>query len=142
MNYMSEDKTPKLSSSIKKELQVETRLTYSKLIWPIVSVLLVIGVGYYLFITYELEKAKKNNIEIVNPEDKIKNKPEVKSEEAVPTPAATAPATEDYTVKDGDTLGSIAMTDGGLTSADIIAVNPGLVAESLQIGQVIKIPKK
>jgi len=150
------DKKPKLSSSIKKELKLETQLTFGKMLWPVVSLILAIAVSGYLYSVYKSEKTKKE-IKSSSPEEKIQNKPEVKEgeeSEAEKTdqkkeedldlskiPPVPQPTTEDYTVVDGDTLGAIA-TAKGVTTDEILAANPGLVAESLQIGQVIKIPKK
>lgn len=55
-----------------------------------------------------------------------------------PTPAPT-PTVTDYTVQAGDTWSSIANANG-MTSANLMKYN-GATSESLQIGQVIKIPK-
>ncbi len=56
-----------------------------------------------------------------------------------PTPATTqAPAT--YTVKAGDTLGAIA-AQFNTTVAAMLAANPGITANSIQIGLVLKIPQ-
>jgi len=56
-----------------------------------------------------------------------------------PTPAAAQGLTT-YTVKSGDTLGAIA-GQFNTTVAAIVAANPGLSADSLQIGVVLKIPQ-
>lgn len=149
------NKKPKLSTSIKKELRLETRLTFGKVLWPVLSLVLAIAVSGYLFTVYKSEKTRKE-IQSSNPEDKIQNKPEVKEEESmtdkqegqreedldlskIPTPPQ--PQYENYTVEEGDTLGAIASAKG-VTVDEILAANPGLVAESLQIGAIIKIPKK
>lgn len=55
---------------------------------------------------------------------------------AIPIPTAT-PST--YIVAAGDTLGTIA-EQFGLQLRDIQAANPGVVSESLSIGQTLKIP--
>src|SRR5262245_16000620 len=55
---------------------------------------------------------------------------------AIPIPTAT-PST--YTVTAGDTLGTIA-EQFGLQLRDIQAANPGVLSESLSIGQLLKIP--
>lgn len=46
-----------------------------------------------------------------------------------------------YTVKSGDYLGKIAKSNG-ITIADILAVNPGLNADKINIGQVLNLPGK
>lgn len=46
-----------------------------------------------------------------------------------------------YTVKSGDYLGKIAQANG-ITIADILAVNPGLNADKINIGQVLNLPGK
>lgn len=46
-----------------------------------------------------------------------------------------------YTVKSGDYLGKIAQANG-ITIADILAVNPGLNADKINIGQVLNLPSK
>ena len=56
-----------------------------------------------------------------------------------PTPAPTQGPTT-YTVKSGDTLGAIA-AQFNTTVAAIVAANPGLSPDSLQIGLVLKIPQ-
>lgn len=162
---MSEDKKPKLSSAIKKELQIETKFTIGRILWPLFTILIFAFVGYYLFTVYGREKGKTEVFDTKTPEEKIENRPDITDEQrekerleaeeaakkaaeaeqaATTAPAATettTPTTTNYTVEEGDTLGAIA-TANGLTIAEVTAVNPGLVAENLQIGQVIKIPKK
>lgn len=159
---MSEDKKPKLSNAIKKELQIETKLTVGRVLWPIFTIIIFLLASFYLFKVYTKGKGTSAIMETRSPEEKIESKPDITQEQldkekadaeaaakaaATPTPATTAPATTtpaptttDYTVKDGDTLSGIAATIG-ISSSDIIAINPGLVAEELQVGQVIKIPK-
>lgn len=46
-----------------------------------------------------------------------------------------------YTVKSGDYLGKIAQANG-IKIADILAVNPGLNADKINIGQVLNLPGK
>ena len=58
---------------------------------------------------------------------------------ASPSPGATqGPAT--YTVKSGDTMSGIA-AQFNTTVAALLAANPGVSADSLQIGTVLKIPQ-
>lgn len=56
---------------------------------------------------------------------------------AVASPTGTAPKT--YTVKAGDNLGAIAVANGTTVEA-ILALNPGVTPETLQIGAVLKLP--
>lgn len=163
INHMSEDKKPKLSSTIKKELQIETKLTVGRILWPIFTIIIFILASLYLYKVYVKGKETAGLVETKSPDEKIESKPDITQEEldkekadaeaaeaakvqeaaqaAAPAPAAPVATTEDYTVKDGDTLSGIAATIG-ISSADIVAVNPGLVAEELQVGQIIKVPKK
>ncbi|PIZ00713.1 hypothetical protein COY62_01295 [bacterium (Candidatus Howlettbacteria) CG_4_10_14_0_8_um_filter_40_9] len=160
---MSEDKKPKLSNAIKKELQIETKLTVGRVLWPIFTIILFLLASFYLFKVYTKSKGTSAIMETKSPEEKIENKPDITQEQIdkekadaeaaakaaetpAPTPAVAAPVvtpaatTTDYTVKEGDTLSGIAATIG-ISSADIVAVNPGLVPENIQVGQVIKLPK-
>lgn len=90
-------------------------------------------------------------------EEKIQTPPVVKDGEEVPAPAtvtpvtptpatvtpvapATSPATT-YTVKEGDTMSSIANANG-MTSAALASFNGITDPNSLQIGQVLKIPAR
>ncbi len=54
-------------------------------------------------------------------------------------PPTARPAPRTYTVQAGDYLNTIAARYG-VTSAQIVAVNPGLSSDNLQIGQVIRLP--
>lgn len=62
---------------------------------------------------------------------------------AVPSGTAatspTAAGTKSYTVQSGDTLSGIA-ANNGVTLAALQAANPGVTAETLQIGAVLTIP--
>lgn len=59
---------------------------------------------------------------------------------ASPSAAAGTQSPTTYTVKSGDTLGAIA-GQFNTTVAAMVAANPGLSADSLQIGTVLKIPQ-
>lgn len=61
-----------------------------------------------------------------------------------PEAASAAPSGGEYTVKKGDTLGSIALSElGSKTRAkEIQDANPGIDSRSLRIGQKLKIPGK
>lgn len=149
-------KKPKLSDDLNKELQLETRLTFGKVIWPISSLILAVVIGVYLYGVYQTEKNTLDAGAIKNPSDKIESKPEIDPDEeeeeeapaetptpAEPTPApepAPAPQYEEYVIVEGDTLGAVA-SSYGVTLEALLAVNPGVVAENIQIGQKINIPQ-
>ncbi|AYP68608.1 N-acetylmuramoyl-L-alanine amidase precursor [Exiguobacterium phage vB_EalM-132] len=58
-------------------------------------------------------------------------------------PATTSTAkTTDYTIKAGDTLWAIASRLSWVEVPDLLAINKGLKADSLTVGQKIKIPAK
>ncbi|PWH11943.1 MAG: hypothetical protein DDG60_15820 [Anaerolineae bacterium] len=56
---------------------------------------------------------------------------------STPLPISTTPTT--YTIQAGDTLLEIARRFG-VALADLLAANPGIVPETLRVGQVIQIP--
>lgn len=63
---------------------------------------------------------------------------------ATTTTSTTLPATTTtwlgvYTVQSGDTLGNIAKALG-LRLADLVAYNPGINPDRIDVGQVIKVP--
>jgi LysM repeat protein len=60
---------------------------------------------------------------------------------ATTTPAPTTPTYTSYTVKKGDTLSGIAKTYG-TTVAKLVEINSIKDPDLIQIGQVLKIPKK
>lgn len=55
-------------------------------------------------------------------------------------PAAPVPTTQNYTVKAGDTLGSIANLFN-TTTAELIRLNPNINPDSLQVGAVLRVPR-
>ena len=64
----------------------------------------------------------------------------VKGEKGAPKePAVAGP--DEYVIKSGDTFAKIARANG-TTLADIVAVNPGVNAAKLHVGQKIKLPAK
>ena len=101
--------------------------------------------------------ARPEVTETKSTEDKIESPPEVTGNTTTPatttpapttsTPATTTPAPTNtagytnYTVKEGDTLSSIANANG-LTSKQLADYNGITNADSLTIGQVLKIPPK
>lgn len=128
---------------IKKEAERSDVLM--KYLVPIIVFLLVGGaVSAATWYYAKPERAQKT-------EEKIQTPPEVKEEPTAPPPATTtqpttpAPAPEKkettYTVKEGDTMSSIANVNG-LTSQELAAYNGITDVNSLHIGQVLKIPVK
>jgi len=103
--------------------------------------LLVSGLTWYY--------AKPERVEQTTKEEKIQTPPEVKEEPTetpkTEEPTAETPATEkkeeSYTIKEGDTLSSVANAYG-LSSSELATYNGITDPNSLQIGQVIKIPIK
>jgi len=138
------------SDELKKELEELHKFKWSHVLWPIVSIFLISGLLFYVYKTYII-RSTNSVIDRKSPAEKIQSKPDETREEpqeeakpAVKTEEEAKPVvalTEDYTVKEGDTLGAIG-TSKGVTIDEILKVNPGLTPETLQIGQVIKIPKK
>jgi hypothetical protein len=57
------------------------------------------------------------------------------------TGSATPTAASDYTVKDGDTLASIAQSSG-TTIAAILQLNPNVDPSNLRVGQTLHIPAR
>lgn len=75
----------------------------------------------------------------------------VKLEEAQKKPAAAAgkgargevvAGPGEYVIKAGDTFAKIGRAHGGFTGAEVAAVNPGVDASKLKVGQKIKLPAK
>lgn len=141
------------SDELKKELDELHKFKITHLLWPLFSVILISIVLLFVYKNY-MVKDTNSVIDRKTPEEKIKSKPTETATPEVPKeqpkaeapkeeakPVAPTPTTEDYTIKDGDTLGAVAELRG-ISSAEIINLNPGLVAENIQIGQVIKLPKK
>jgi hypothetical protein len=56
-------------------------------------------------------------------------------------PAGTVPVCGTHIIQQGDTLSDLSITLS-LSLADIVAVNPGVVPDSLQIGDMINLPCK
>lgn len=82
---------------------------------------------------------------IVDEDEEVIETEEPAAETPAPTPV-TPPATNtagytEYTVKTGDTLSGIANAND-MTSAELASYNNITNPESLQIGQVLRIPKK
>lgn len=127
---------------IKKE--AEKSDVFSKFILPLLVfiVMAVISAG---LIWYYARPEKT----VPNTEDKIQTPPKVETkpaENTTPSPApTTAPVPEkketNYTVKEGDTLSSIANANG-MSSTELATYNGITDANSLHIGQVLKIPTK
>jgi len=111
----------------------------------LLAILLVFGTigvaGYELIF-------KPEQIQQKSAEDKIESKPTETVETpkveapvvATPAPAATDLGYTEYAVVSGDSFSSIANTNG-MSSSDLMKYN-NVTSEDLQIGQIIKIPKK
>lgn len=141
-----------LKDEIKKE--AERSDVFMKYLAPIIVFLLVGGaVSAATWYYAKPERANQKS------EEKIQTPPEVKEEPAT-TPATTQPATPapttekkpastesnsgretTYTVKEGDTMSSIA-NDNGMSSQELATYNGITDVNSLHIGQVLKIPAK
>lgn len=136
------------SGELKKELSELHKFKWSNILWPIISIFFIFGILFYVFKAYIIDNTNPI-VDRKTPDEKIKNKPDAQPEEikvtepkaVAPKPATTEVQYDNYTVQDGDTLGAIA-TEHGFTIEEVLKVNPGLVAENLQIGQIIKIPKQ
>lgn len=63
----------------------------------------------------------------------------VAPQETSPPPPAASPTPRTYTIQAGDTLLEIARRNG-VSLAELLAANPGIVPEALTVGQVIRIP--
>lgn len=131
-----------LKEEIKKE--AEKGRVLSRFLVPLFTFILIVLIAAGL--TWYYAKPERENS--VKTEDKIQTPPDVTNEAAVETPAPTPTPTpvpekkeESYTVKEGDTLSSIANAYG-LTSSVVAAYNGITDPNTLRIGQVIKIPIK
>lgn len=135
------------ASELKEEIKKEAERGdfFSKYFLPIFVFVLIAGLSAAATWYY----AKPERTEGVKLEDKVVTPPKVESEQTTtPAPAPTTPTPtpapaatpETYTVKEGDSLSSIA-NGFGLTSKQVADYNGITDPNSLQIGQVIKIPK-
>ncbi len=143
--------SPELSTEFKNEIKTEKKknnwLTLGLLVLICLAVFGALGVGAYdIFIKSDAPEQK-------NSAEKIESKPVAETEKtekeqaATPTISETTPAPEaqsatpqEYTVQDGDVLGSIA-TKFDTTVEKLKAANNIEDETLLQIGQKIKIVK-
>lgn len=133
-----------LKEEIKKE--AEKSDIFMKYLAPVLAFLLVGGIvsaatWYYA----KPERASQKSEEKIQTPPEVKEEPEQAPAETQPAQPA-APATPEkkettYTVKEGDTMSSIANANG-LTSQELAAYNGITDVNSLHIGQVLKIPTK
>lgn len=143
---MSKEAKDQLSDEFKKDIRENgAKKNILGTLTALIAILLVFGTigvaGYELIF-------KPEKIQQKTADEKIESRPEEKTEtpEVVtpaPTPVApavTQPAFIEYTVVSGDSFSSIANANSMLSS-ELMSYN-GITTEDLQIGQVIKIPKK
>jgi LysM repeat protein len=157
---MSKKDGSQLSDEFQKEIK-ESRKNNSNIFSVITAVIAIVLVFSTLGIaTYQIAfKSQSQNI--VSSSDKIKSRPEEKTEvvatDSSQTPkteevkteepktespkdeAATTPSTKEYTVADGDVLGAIA-SKFNTTVTKIMELNNITDENSLQIGQTLKVP--
>ncbi len=129
-----------LKEEIKKE--AEKGRVLSRFLVPLFTFILIVLIAAGLTWYY----ARPEREDDIKTEDKIQTPPEVNNEtvieETTPAPApAPEKKEESYTVKEGDTLSSIANAYG-LTSSEVATYNGITDPNTLRIGQVIKIPIK
>lgn len=146
---MSKEKNSQLSDEFKKDIRENSgKKNILGTLLAFIAVLLVFGTigvtGYELVLKPEETMQKSSEEKIESRPTETEEIKEVPREEAVVTPPATPTETvaeyTDYTVASGDSYSSIANANG-MSSADLMKYN-GVTTEDLQIGQVIKIPKK
>ncbi|HTJ79981.1 MAG TPA: LysM domain-containing protein [Rariglobus sp.] len=68
-------------------------------------------------------------------------KPAAKASKAGASKEPVVAGPDEYVIKSGDTFAKIARANG-VSLADIVAVNPGVNASKLHVGQKIKLPAK
>jgi len=142
----------KYSLDLKKELDEIHKFKWSNILWPIFSIFFIFGLLFYVYSNFII-KNTNSIMERKNPEEKILNKPEIKGdgetseikevkekEQAAPAEEKAEASFDEYKILEGDTLGAIAESKG-VSLELLLKSNPGLVPETVQIGQVIKIPK-
>ena len=145
---MNKESTSQLSDEFKKDIRENGgKKNILGTILAILAILLVFGTigvaGYELI--FKPEKVQQKSAD-----EKIESRPS--AETVVPAPAPTTPVAvtpvavtatpgfTNYTVVSGDTFSSVA-NKNNMTSTELMKFN-GSTTEDLQIGQVIKIPKK
>ena len=143
-----------LSDEFKKEVKDSgSKKNILGTLTALIAIVLVFGTigvaGYELIFKPEkiVQKSADEKIES-RPEAQVETPQTTTTAPATPvvttptvaTPAATTPTFTEYTVADGDTYSSIANANN-ISSSELMAYN-GVTSEDLQIGQVLKIPKK
>jgi LysM repeat protein len=143
---MSKEAKDQLSDEFKKDIRENGgKKNILGTLTAFIAILLVFGTigvaGYELIF-------KPEKIQQKTADEKIESRPEEKAETpevvtpapAPAVPAVPQPAFTEYTVVSGDSFSSIANANG-LSSSELMKYN-GVTSEDIQIGQIIKIPKK
>lgn len=149
-------KKPQLSTSLSEDLKKHSNNDKKRRIVANVSVVLVIAIFVILAKVYVFKgDIKINSEQTKSPSEKIENQPAADDSKApapaAATPAAPAPATPapapaadsgytTYVIKEGDTLSTIANSNG-MTSKQLMDYNGIVDPASIIPGQSIKIPK-
>jgi len=143
---MSKEAKDQLSDEFKKDIRENgAKKNILGTLTALIAILLVFGTigvaGYELIFKPEKIQQKTADEKIESrPEEKVET-PEVVTPAPTPVaPAVTQPAFTEYTVVSGDSFSSIANANSMLSS-ELMKYN-GITTEDLQIGQIIKIPKK
>lgn len=149
---MSNEDNNKLSDEFKNEINKSgSQKNILGTLLALLAVFLVFGTigvaGYELIFKPETIEQKSSGEKIESrPQEDEKTETVVTQEESSEVPKAqeetknAEPEFTEYTVVSGDTYSSIANAND-MSSADLMSYN-GVSGEDLQIGQVIKIPKK
>lgn len=134
-----------LKNAIKKEAaksDVMSRFMIPLFTFIVIGLIAAGLTWYYARPEIANQKTKEEKIENA---PAVKEEPQLKSAAPAAAPAAAAPATTTpattYTVKEGDTMSSIANANG-LTSKELADYNAITDVNSLKIGEVLKVPAK
>lgn len=143
---MSKESNNQLSDEFKNDIRDNAgKRNIFGTILALIAILLVFGTigiaGYELIFKPEQIQQKSADEKIESRPVETVETPKVEAPAVVtPAPVATDLGYTEYTVVSGDSYSSIANTND-MSSADLMKYN-STTTEDLQIGQVIKIPKK